>query len=205
MFSRYSALSRYTPHADPYRIDICLHTEHNKGGVSHLKLPSEGYRAIGGYSSYSIAISRYTAPLRKLVVKFDGEICGGVLVENVFDDFPQQKKPENPLPNFAGSSPPISPKTSPTSLWKSPLLILLFCRADALFTKSCTATSDKLHCNCIDKAALQESGAFLLLSCGFQAPTFRLPCLGPAERWRDDPIALSRIAMWFATLFGCFS
>ena len=33
--------------------------------------------------------------------------------------FPLQKKLENLLPNFAGSSPPISPKTSPTSLWKS--------------------------------------------------------------------------------------
>ena len=52
-------------------------------------------------------------------VKFDGEICGGVLVENASDDFPQQKKLENLLQNFAGSSPPISPKTSPTSLWKS--------------------------------------------------------------------------------------
>ena len=36
--------------------------------------------------------------------------------------FPQQKKLENLLPNFAGSSPPISPKTSPTSLWKSLVL-----------------------------------------------------------------------------------
>ena len=35
-----------------------------RGGVSHVKLLSEGYRAIGGYSSYSIAVSRYTAPLR---------------------------------------------------------------------------------------------------------------------------------------------
>ena len=33
------------------------------GGVSHVKLPSKGYRAIGGYSSYSSAVSRYTAPL----------------------------------------------------------------------------------------------------------------------------------------------
>ena len=32
-------------------------------GVSHVKLPFEGYRAIGGYSSYSVAVSRYTAPL----------------------------------------------------------------------------------------------------------------------------------------------
>ena len=55
-------------------------------------------------------------------MKFDGEICGGVLVENSSDDFPQQKQLENLLPNFAGSSPPISPKTSPTSLWKSLVL-----------------------------------------------------------------------------------
>ena len=59
------------------------------------------------------------ATSQNLVVKFDGEICGGVLVENADDGFPQQKKLESLLPNFAGSSPPISPKTSPTSLWKS--------------------------------------------------------------------------------------
>ena len=62
------------------------------------------------------------ATTQNLVVKFDGEIRGGVLVENVSDNFPQQKKLENLLPNFTGSSPPISPKTSPTSLWK--LLVL---------------------------------------------------------------------------------
>ena len=28
---------------------------------------------------------------QNLVVKFDGESCGGVLVENASDDFPQQK------------------------------------------------------------------------------------------------------------------
>ena len=59
---------------------------------------------------------------QNLIVKFDGEICGGTLVENDSDDFPQQKKLENLLPNFAGSSPPISPKTAPTSLWKSLVL-----------------------------------------------------------------------------------
>ena len=37
-------------------------------------------------------------------------------MENASDDFHQQTKLENLLPNFAGSSPPISPKTSPTSL-----------------------------------------------------------------------------------------
>ena len=68
------------------------------------------------------------ATTQNLVVKFDGEICGGVLVENASDDFPQQKKLENLLPNFAGSSPPISPTTSPTSLWKS-LVLRIFCAA----------------------------------------------------------------------------
>ena len=38
---------------------------------------------------------------QNLVVKFDGEICGGVLVENASDDlFSQQKKLESFLPNF---------------------------------------------------------------------------------------------------------
>ena len=57
----------------------------------------------------------------------------------------------------------------------------LFCSADVICTKSCAATNEKLHCN-IEIAALQESGAFLLLSCGFQAPTFRHPRFGLAER-----------------------
>ena len=67
---------------------------------------------------------RGNATTQNLVVKFDGEICSRVLVENASDDFPQQKKLENLLPNFAGSSPPISPKTLPTSLWKSLVLII---------------------------------------------------------------------------------
>ena len=56
----------------------------------------------------------------------------------------------------------------------------LFCSAEVISTKSCAATSEKVQCN-IEKAAWQESGAFLPLSCGFQAPTFRLPRLGPAD------------------------
>ena len=56
----------------------------------------------------------------------------------------------------------------------------LFCSADVILTTSCTATNEKLHRN-IEKAALQESGAFLPLSCRFQAPTFRHPRLGPAD------------------------
>ena len=42
------------------------------------------------------------------------------------------------------------------------------------------AASEKLQCN-IEKAALQESAAFLPLSCRFQAPTFRHPRFGPAD------------------------
>ena len=56
----------------------------------------------------------------------------------------------------------------------------LFCGAEVVFTKSCAAASERLQCN-IEKAALQKSGAFLPLSCGFQAPTFRHPRLGPAD------------------------
>ena len=56
----------------------------------------------------------------------------------------------------------------------------LFCSAEVIWTRSCAAASEKLHCN-IEKAALQESGAFLPLSCGFQAPMFRHPRLGPAD------------------------
>ena len=41
------------------------------------------------------------------------------------------------------------------------------CSAEAISTKSCAAANE--HCN-IEKAALQESGAFLPLACGFQAP-----------------------------------
>ena len=67
-------------------------------------------------------------------MKFDGEICGGVLVENASDDLPQQMKLENLLPNFAGSSPPISPKTSPTSLWKSLVLTSAYIIAHDIIT-----------------------------------------------------------------------
>ena len=56
-----------------------------------------------------------------------------------------------------------------------------FLRCGSYFYQSCAATSEKLQCN-IEKAALQESGAFLPLSCGFQAPTFRHPRLGPADK-----------------------
>ena len=56
----------------------------------------------------------------------------------------------------------------------------LFGSAEVIFTKSCAAASEKLQYN-FEKAALQESGAFLPLSCGFQAPTFRHPRLGPDD------------------------
>ena len=80
---------------------------------------------------------------------------------------------------------------------------------------SCTATLAFLQCGChFDqklrcserktavrhwrKAALQESGAFLPLSCGFQAPTFRHPRLGPADPCRATRVALhmSQLISW---------
>ena len=84
-----------------------------------------GCKIVGGIMTTSGDPLLGPATTQNLVVKFDGEICGGVLVENASDDFPQQKKLENLLLNFAGSSPPISPKTLPTSLWKSLVLTLL--------------------------------------------------------------------------------
>ena len=43
-------------------------------------------------------------------------------------------------------------------------------------TKAALQQNQQLHCN-IEKVALQESGIFLPLSCGFHAPMFRLPRL----------------------------
>ena len=89
----------------------------------------------------------------------------------------------------------------------------LFCSAAVIWTKSCAAANEKLHCN-IEKAALQESGAFLPLYCGFQAPMFRHPRLGPAENTqtkcsRDCPgivLGLSRdcLGIFLRMLFMCF-
>ena len=46
----------------PIALTFCLHAKQIRGGVAR-QAASERYRAIGGYSSYSIAISLYTAPL----------------------------------------------------------------------------------------------------------------------------------------------
>ena len=51
-----------------------------QGGESQIKLPSEGYRAIGGYRSCSIAVSRYSATPRRT---FD-EQFGGTFVLQLF-------------------------------------------------------------------------------------------------------------------------
>ena len=62
------------------------------------------------------------------------------------------------------------------------------------------AALQKLHCNIgfsvvrIEKAALQESAAFLPLSCGFQAPTFRHLRLGLAETFPRTLRSLCGIA-----------
>ena len=61
------------------------------------------------------------------------------------------------------------------------------CTATLAFLQCGSHLDQKLHCS-KRKTALQhrkscvaESGAFLLLSCGFEAPTFRYPRFGPAE------------------------
>ena len=46
--------------------------------------------------------------------------------------------------------------------------------------QSCAATSEKRQCN-IEKLRCRKVALSLPLSCGFQAPTFRVPRLGPAD------------------------
>ena len=54
--------------------------------------------------------------------------------------------------------------------------------AEVIFTKFKAALQQAKNCSATLKTqALQERGAFLPVSCGFQAPTFRPPCLGPAD------------------------
>ena len=69
----------------------------------------------------------------------------------------------------------------------------LFCSAEVIWPKSCAAANEKAHCN-IEKAALQESGAFLPLSCGFQAPRFRHPRFGTGAK-----SSVKKIAAFFSS------
>ena len=94
---------------------------------------------------------------------------------------PKKNHPSKPHPcNMPHAKTGVALQFSESCAAETALQHSLFCSADVVFTKSCAAASEKLHCN-IENAALQESGAFLPLSCGFQAPTFRLPDLGPAD------------------------
>ena len=84
-----------------------------KGGLSLRGVAVTTKTAITAETAKAVSKpSQFLGPAttQNLVVKFDGEICGGVLVENASDNFPSKR------------SSPISPKTSPTSLWKSLLL-----------------------------------------------------------------------------------
>ena len=90
-----------------------------------------------------------------------------------------------PSPNFSASPKPHPSKPHPCNMPQAKTEVALqfseccaaetalqhwlFCNAEVIWTKSCAAANEKLHCN-IEKAALQESGAFLPPSCGFQAP-----------------------------------
>ena len=62
-------------------------------------------------------------------------------------------------------------------------------------TKNCTATLKKLQ--------LQESGAFVLLSCRFQAPTSRLPRLGHCMRGQHRHEVMPVSPCWAITWSGC--
>ena len=58
---------------------------------------------------------------------------------------------------------------------KSCTATFAFLQCGCHLTNNCSATNGKLHCN-IEKVAVQESGAFLPLFCGFLALTFTV-CL----------------------------
>ena len=68
--------------------------------------------------------------------------------------------------------------------------ILAFLQCGCHFDQKLRCSKQELQCN-IEKAALQESGAFLPLSCGFQAPTFRHPRLGPADNLAEEKLVLA--------------
>ena len=66
----------------------------------------------------------------------------------------------------------------------------------SFWAKTALPQAKGLHCN-IEKNALQESGAFLPLFCGFQAPTFRHPRLGPAEKGLFGELRRICLCLWF--------
>ena len=85
-----------------------------------------------------------------------------------------------------------------------------FSAALTSFYQNHAATNEKLHYN-IEKTASQESGAFLPLSCVFQAPTFRLPRVGPAEQTRTPKLTKknwrrnsARLLSFFVAFFAVF-
>ena len=118
-----------------------------------------------------------------------------------------QRQPQNLccVPRILASLPNIqealNPKPLNPTLCNMPQAKTEVCAAifGMLRCRSCTATFACLQCGSdlnnfdqklrcrrkmqrnIDKVELQESGACLPLSCGFQAPMFRPPGLGPAE------------------------
>ena len=111
-----------------------------------------------------------------------GRRKGGAGVANcrIFSGSPKPH-PSKPRPcNMPQAKTEVALQFSECCAAETALQHRLFCSAEVIWTRSCAAASEKLHCN-IEKAALQESGAFLPLSCGFQAPTFRHPRLGPAD------------------------
>ena len=68
-------------------------------------------------------------------------------MENASDDFPSKRSPKISFSGFAGSSPPISPKTSPTTLWKSLVL-----KKPTLRNRYANQSHGSNSCNCKNKS-----------------------------------------------------
>ena len=96
LFSRYSTLSRYTSHTEPYRIAICLHAKQNNRGYRTSSCALKGIALWGGIAAI---VSQYHAIPRHL---FDISL-------NAPRSFLQQKyhrdtQGEEP-PNHVGNTP----------------------------------------------------------------------------------------------------
>ena len=52
--------------------------------------------AIVSQNCFVLVFAERSATTQNLVVKFDGEFCSGVLVENVLDNFPSKRSSKSP-------------------------------------------------------------------------------------------------------------
>ena len=96
----------------------------------------------------------------------EGVSTGGVRHAPVQEKYSASPKPHPSKPrpcNMPQAKTEVALQFSECCAAETALQHWLFCNAEVIWTKSCTAANEKLHCN-IEKAALQESGAFLRVS-----------------------------------------